>query len=151
MTQYLEFRFAFLALAAAGFYGGPMMGMLVGISGDVVSYFAAPQTGPFFPGFTLSYALLGFFFGLVLYHSKIKPLRIFIACAIEFVIACSLNSIWLHFMYGMPWETLLTIRIIKNLVSLVVNSVLMFAFMTAFVKIIHSAGLMTKVPQQKNL
>lgn len=54
MTEFLEFRFAFLALAAAAAYGGPVMGMAAGLTGDVISFFAAPQTGPFFPGFTIS-------------------------------------------------------------------------------------------------
>ena len=57
MTEFLEFRFAFLALVAAAAYGGPVMGMAAGLTGDVISFFAAPQTGPFFPGFTISYAL----------------------------------------------------------------------------------------------
>lgn len=60
MTEFLEFRFAFLALAAAAACGGPVMGMAAGLTGDVISFFAAPQTGPFFPGFTISYAILGF-------------------------------------------------------------------------------------------
>lgn len=75
MTEFLEFRFAFLALAAAAAYGGPVMGMAAGLTGDVISFFAAPQTGPFFPGFTISYTLLGFLFGLILYRSKMTPWR----------------------------------------------------------------------------
>lgn len=77
MTEFLEFRFAFLALAAAAACGGPVMGMAAGLTGDVISFFAAPQTGPFFPGFTISYAILGFLFGLILYRAKITPLRAF--------------------------------------------------------------------------
>ena len=136
LTPYLEFRFAFLALAAAAAYGGPMMGMAAGIAGDVVSYFAAPQTGPFFPGFTLSYAILGFGFGLILYRSRITPIRSFMASLFEFVLACTLNTVWLHFMYGMEWKYLFTMRLIKCLVSLGINSVLLFVFMRAFSRII---------------
>ena len=49
-SEILEFRLAFLALAAAAFYGGPIMGMTVGIAGDVISFFVTPQSAPFFPG-----------------------------------------------------------------------------------------------------
>ena len=112
MTEFLEFRFAFLALVAAAAYGGPVMGMAAGLTGDVISFFAAPQTGPFFPGFTISYALLGFLFGMILYRSRITPLRAFAAGLAEFIIACTLNTLWLHFMYGMEWEYLFTIRLI---------------------------------------
>lgn len=139
LTPYLEFRFAFLALAAAAAYGGPIMGMTVGIAGDVVSFFASPQTGPFFPGFTLSYAILGFAFGFILYRSKATPLRVFVATFFEFVLACTLNTVWLHFMYGMEWKYLFTIRLVKCIVSLGVNTVLLFIFMKAFSKILASA------------
>lgn len=139
LTPYLEFRFAFLALAAAAAYGGPIMGMTVGIAGDVVSFFASPQTGPFFPGFTLSYAILGFAFGLILYRSKVTPVRVFTASFFEFVLACTLNTVWLHFMYGMEWKYLFTIRLVKCIVSLGVNTVLLFIFMKAFSKILASA------------
>ena len=138
LTPYLEFRFAFLTLAAAAAYGGPVMGMTAGIAGDVVSFFAAPQTGPFFPGFTLSYAILGFAFGLILYRSKVTPVRIFVATFFEFVEACTLNTLWLHFMYGMEWKYLFTIRLVKCIVSLGINTVLLFIFMKAFSKIISS-------------
>ena len=138
MTQYLEFRFAFLALAAAAAYGGPVMGMTAGIAGDIISFFAAPQTSGFFPGFTLSYAILGFLFGLILYRSKITPLRVFWASFAEFAVACSLNTIWLHFMFGMEWKYLFTIQLVKNVISLGVNAILLFVFMKAFSRILGS-------------
>ena len=148
MTEFLEFRFAFLALAAAAAYGGPVMGMAAGLTGDVISFFAAPQTGPFFPGFTISYALLGFLFGMILSRSRITPLRAFAAGLAEFIIACTLNTLWLHFMYGMEWEYLFTIRLIKNAVSLGVNTVLLFVFMKAFSRIILTVSPTLKASRQ---
>ncbi len=135
VSDVLEFRFAFLALVAAAVYGGPMMGMTVGIAGDVISYFTVPQSGPFFPGFTLSYAILGFLFGMVLYHSRITPLRAIMASVCDFLVSMTLTNIWLHFMYGMAWEALFTIRLVKCSISLVINAVLVYIFMKAFVKI----------------
>ena len=148
MTEFLEFRFAFLALAAAAACGGPVMGMAAGLTGDVISFFAAPQTGPFFPGFTISYAILGFLFGLILYRAKITPLRAFAAGLAEFIIACTLNTMWLHFMYGMEWEYLFTIRLIKNTVSLGVNSVLLFVFMKAISRNILTVSPALKASRQ---
>lgn len=136
MSDFLEFRFAFLALAAAAAYGGPMMGMTVGIAGDIISYFVVPQSGPFFPGFTLSYAILGFLFGIVLYHSRITPVRAFLASFCDFLVSCTLTTVWLHFMYGMEWNYLFSIRLVKNSVSLVINTVLIYIVMKAFVKVL---------------
>lgn len=41
-------------------------------------------------------------------------------------------------MYGMEWEYLFTIRLIKNTVSLGVNTVMIFIFMKAFSRILLS-------------
>ena len=144
LSQYLEFRIAFLALAAAAFYGGPIMGMSVGIAGDIISYFVTPQSAPFFPGFTLTYAVLGFLFGLLLYHSRITPLRAFLAGLAEFFISCTLSTFWLHLMYGMEWKYLLTIRLFKNAISLGVYSVLLFVFLTAFSRILGTSRMQEK-------
>ena len=77
-------------------------------------------------------------FGLILYRSKMTPLRALAAGLAEFIIACTLNTLWLHFMYGMEWEYLFTIRLIKNAVSLGVNTVMIFIFMKAFSRILLS-------------
>lgn len=139
LTEFLEFRFAFLALIAAAAYGGPIMGMCAGIAGDVISYFVAPQTGPFFPGFTLTYALLGFGFGLLLYRSKITPVRAALASLVDYVLAITLSTFWLYIMYDMPLEYLFTVRLLKCTISLVINTVLIYVFMKAFQRIMATA------------
>ena len=135
MTEVLEFRFAFLALVAAASYGGPIMGMCVGIAGDVVSFFMTPQSGAFFPGFTLTYAIMGFCFGLLLYHSKITPVRAILVSLVDYILSITLSTFWLHLMYGMEWKYLLTIRLLKCTISLAVNAILIYIFMKAFQKV----------------
>ncbi len=146
-SEFLEFRIAFLSLALAGFYGGPVMGMSVGIAGDVVSFFVVPQSAPFFPGFTLTYAILGFLFGMILYRSRITPGRALLAGLAEFTVSCTLTTLWLHLMYGMAWKYLFTIRLAKNSISLVVYTILLFIFLKAFSRVISSAHLPAKAAQ----
>lgn len=143
-SEILEFRLAFLALAAAAFYGGPLMGMTVGIAGDVISFFVTPQSAPFFPGFTLTYAVMGFLFGIFLYRAKITPGRALIGGLTEFTISCTLSTLWLHLMYGMPWQYLLTIRLVKNTIALGVYTVLLYVFLNAFSRILGAAGTASK-------
>lgn len=139
MTEFLEFRFAFLALVAAASYGGPIMGMCAGIAGDVISFFVTPQSGPFFPGFTLTYAILGFCFGLLLYRNRITPVRAFLVSLADYILSITLTTFWLHLMYGMEWEYLFTIRLLKSTISLFVNAILIFIFMKAFQKVMAAA------------
>lgn len=138
MTEVLEFRFAFLALVAAAAYGGPIMGMCTGIAGDVVSFLMTPQSGAFFPGFTLTYGIMGFCFGILLYHTKITVLRAILVSLVDYILAITLSTFWLHLMYGMEWKYLLTIRLIKCTISFGVNAVLIFIFMKAFQKVIST-------------
>ena len=135
-SEILEFRLAFLALTAAAFYGGPLMGMTVGIAGDVISFFVTPQSAPFFPGFTLTYAIMGFLFGMFLYRTKITPGRALLGGLTEFVISCTLSTFWLHLMYGMDWQYLLTIRLMKNTIALGVYTILLYVFLNAFSKVL---------------
>lgn len=143
-SEILEFRLAFLALAAAAFYGGPLMGMTVGIAGDVISFFVTPQSAPFFPGFTLTYALMGFLFGMFLYHSRIILGRALVGGLTEFTLSCTLSTLWLHLMYGMDWQYLLTIRLMKNTIALGVYTILLYVFLNAFSRVLAAGRASAK-------
>ncbi|MCI8374111.1 MAG: folate family ECF transporter S component [Lachnospiraceae bacterium] len=143
-SEILEFRLAFLSLAAAAFYGGPLMGMTVGIAGDVISFFVTPQSAPFFPGFTLTYALMGFLFGIFLYRTKITPGRALLGGLTEFSLSCTLSTFWLHLMYGMDWQYLLTIRLIKNTIALGVYTILIYVFLNAFSRVLGASKAFAK-------
>lgn len=56
-----------LPIAAGGYLLGPWFGMIIGALIDVCGFLAAPK-GAFFPGFTVSYALVGMIYGLFLYR-----------------------------------------------------------------------------------
>lgn len=51
-------------------------------------------------------------------------------------------------MYGMDWKYLLTIRIVKNAISLGVYSVLLFVFLSAFSRILASGRMSGKAAGQ---
>lgn len=117
--------------------GGPVMGFTVGFLGDMLNCFVRGFS--YFPGFSLSYALVGALCGLVLYRSKITKLRA-VACAlVEFVISITLTSTWLYLMYGTPLQVLLTTRIIKCTMNFFVNIVIIYVFLEALQKVVRVA------------
>ena len=61
----IKIGLAFLPVYAAAYLYGPWVAALVGGIGDLVGALAFP-IGPYFPGFTLSCALTGVIFGLLL-------------------------------------------------------------------------------------
>lgn len=145
ITENIEIRFAFLVLAIAGMYGGPVMGLTVGAASDVLSMLMTAGKGaPFFFGFTFSYALLGFLFGVVLYKSKITIPRIIAAAVVHFLISISFNTLWLNMMYGMPIQALFITRLIKASIMLPIDSLMLYLVLKAFSQIAVQAGIVQK-------
>jgi ECF transporter S component (folate family) len=131
ITEFMQIRFGFLVLAVAGLSGGPIMGLIVGALGDILSMILKGSGSGFFFGFTLSYALLGFFFGLIFYKSKITVFRAVLGGIVEFLNAMILNTLWLSIMFGSGYFPLFISRLPKNLIMLAVNSVLLFVVIKA--------------------
>ena len=147
ITENIEIRFAFLALAMAGSFGGPVMGMTVGIASDILSMvMTAGKGASFFFGFTVSYALLGFLFGLVFYRTKITYTQVAAAAACNFLVGITLNTFWLHMMYGMPLQALFVTRLIKELILLPINCVMIYVVLRFLVQALSRAGMI----RQKN-
>lgn len=145
ITQNIEIRFAFLILALAGFYGGPVMGVVVGAASDILSMLmTAGQGSPFFFGFTFDYALIGFLFGMVLYRSKLTVPRIIAAEFTHYLVCISFHTIWLHIMYGMPLQALFISRLIKCTVTFPVEAIMLFLVLRAFSQVAVQAGILRK-------
>ncbi len=137
ISSTLEIRIGFLAFIAAGMVGGPVMGFAVGFLGDMLNCLV--RGFAYFPGFSLSYALVGVFCGLILYKSKVNKLRAAGCAFVEYLISITLTSTWLYLMYGTPLQVLLTTRIIKCTLNFFVNIVIVYIFLEAFQRILRAA------------
>ena len=104
-TTFVVINLSFLAVALAGILFGPFWGMAVGGVSDVVGASLFPF-GAFFPGFTLTAALVGLIYGAFL-HAKNGAfqgwngwLRVVGASLCASLTRLVLNSVWLYIMYG---------------------------------------------------
>ncbi len=112
-TQFLRIGFGFLPIAVAGIAYGPVWGFICGAVGDILGMLIYP-TGAYFPGFTLTAALTGVVFGILLYNNKTSIWRIVIASAIVCVfLNLLLDTLWLNIMYGNAFFAILPGRLIK--------------------------------------
>ena len=93
-----QFNFGFLPIAAAGALLGVPGGMIVGALGDFIGAHLFPA-GAYFPGFTLTSALVGLLYALPLYKQKPGIVRVIIAVALATVVNLFLNSYWLSLLY----------------------------------------------------
>lgn len=109
----IKIGFAFVPVFIAAWAFGPLPAAVVGGLGDFLGALLFP-IGPYFPGFTLSCALTGVIFGLLLHKEQTMP-RIVAAVALnQFGVSLLLSSLWLSVLYGSPYIALLETRVIQS-------------------------------------
>ena len=126
ITSIIEIRLGYFALAIAGMLGGPLMGFTVGALGDILKMLIVPGAGSFFPGFTICYAIMGFFYGLLFFIKNITVIRAMLGALVEFVVSLFGITTCLSILYGMPWEATFLSRIPKCVAMFFVSTVLVF-------------------------
>lgn len=136
ISSVLEIRWAFLMLAGAGLFGGPLMGIVVGAGADIISTIMTGQA--FFFGFTFSYALLGCMFGLIFYRKVPNIPRSIAGSIVDFLVSMFINTLWLSLMYGSPYGALFVSRIPKCVVMLFVDAVLLYIVLGVLQKVLAS-------------
>lgn len=109
----IKIGFAFVPVFVAAWAFGPLPAAVVGGLGDFLGALLFP-IGPYFPGFTLSCALTGVIFGLLLHREQTMP-RIVAAVALnQFGVSWLLSSLWISILYGSPYIALLETRVIQS-------------------------------------
>ncbi len=121
--------FAFLPIALAAFLCGPVAGMIVGGLGDFLSWVIMPMGG-YFIGWSLSGSLAGLIYGLFLYENNNKLLFKLIICEITIgvIVEVLLGSLWLKIQFGNAFLIMTGIRSIDALISIPIETVLIFLF-----------------------
>ena len=122
-TQFMKIGFAFVPLAVCGMLFGPWWAALCGGLADFLGAILFP-IGPYFPGFTLSNALVGMMFGYCLYQKFSGWKHIAKAVVVNnIVISLLLSTYWLHLLYGSPYLGLLPTRLGQSGVMIVLEFV----------------------------
>lgn len=135
LTGFLQIRFSFLSVVLAGAMFGPLGGALVGVVGDLLSFFLRP-TGNFFPGFTLNALITGVCYGAVLYRVWEQPLfrtrllRVVTAkLLVILVVELLLTPLWLSMLYGEAYLLILQTRLLKTLLFAPLDILMMLALL----------------------
>lgn len=122
-TPVMKIGLGFLAVALASCLYGPWWGAATGALGDFLGSLIFP-TGAYFPGFTVTAALSGVIFGLVLYNKEINLKRGFLAAFLHVVIVTYLiNTAMIAYISQTPYVTLLEIRAIQGVIMIAVETV----------------------------
>lgn len=112
-----QFNLGFLPVALAGAYFGAPTAMVVGALGDFFGAHLFPA-GAYFPGFTLTSALVGLIYGLALYGKKANLWRLAAACAAVALCNLLLNSYWLTYFIPKSYWVLVGARVPTYLIDI---------------------------------
>lgn len=117
----------FLPIALGGMLMGPGYGALVGAMGDVINYLLFTHAyGAYFPGYTLTAALSGAWYGLVLHKKQITwPRAVLTIVPVILLGEMGLNSLWVYMLYSKSFWAKLPMRLLTNLAECPVKIVLL--------------------------
>lgn len=105
---------------------GPFTAALAAGAGDLIKYLLKPD-GAYFFGFTLTAMLGGVVYGVFFYREKCTiPRAIASKATVSLLLNCLLNTVWVSWLYGMPFLGALGPRVIKNLMALPFEIVLLY-------------------------
>lgn len=129
-TPILIISFAFIPTMLCAIWLGPKWTILLNVLGDLIGATVFP-TGAFFIGYTISTAISGLIYGLLLYKKEDNSYtdKQFLIKLIISVIVVScisnigLNTLWLSITTGKAFIVLLGARIIKEIVMIPIQIV----------------------------
>ncbi|MBQ7885610.1 MAG: folate family ECF transporter S component [Clostridia bacterium] len=135
VTDSLKISLAHLAVAPTAILFGPVVAGVQGALSDILGFMLKP-TGPYFPGFTLSAALLGVIYGMLLYKTRRATWQIILARVIVCLfVNIALNTVFLTMLYGPSRLATLPVRVFKNLLQLPIDCLLLGAVSKAVKRI----------------
>lgn len=108
----IKIGFTFVPVFIAAWAFGPVQAALVAGLGDFLGATLFP-IGPYFPGFTLSCALQGAIFGLLLHKERTLPRILTAAVLNQFGVSLFLTTLWISILYGSSYSALLLTRVVQ--------------------------------------
>lgn len=141
VTETIKIGLGYLITALLGMLYGPFTAALAAGAGDLIKYLLKPD-GAYFLGFTLTAMLGGVVYGVFFYREKCTiPRAIASKATVSLLLNCLLNTVWVSWLYGMPFLGALGPRVIKNLMALPFEIVLLYIVLNGMNKVIQRAKL----------
>lgn len=155
ITPTIRISFNLVVSAFCGYYLGPIWGGLTLFTEDLIGALLFPS-GTFFIGFSISAALKGIMFGLILQNKKLTLSRIIIAFSFaSIIISGFLDTFWLTILYRNPFIEGFTISSVLNAFNITLMprliSIPILFVVNVLITYILSKTLITKLNHKNNL
>lgn len=142
-TEVLVISFSFLPIMMSAIWLGPKYSTAIALLGDLLGAILFPF-GPYFPGFTISSAISGMVYGILLYnngkqmsHQKLL-IRLTISSLIHLIIVnIFITSLWINILYGKAYLAIMASRTITQIVMIPIHIVIIYGleqFSRPFIK-----------------
>lgn len=132
-TPILKISFGFVPTMLCAIWLGPKWTVLLNVLGDIIGATLFP-TGPYFVGYTISTAVAGFIYGIMLHKNQIDSysdkqflLRlIFSTTLVAIIVNMGLNTLWTSITSGKAFMVLLATRIVKQIIMIPIHVIIIF-------------------------
>ncbi len=129
-TPIMKISFAFIPTMLCAIWLGPKWTVLLNVLGDIIGATLFP-TGPYFVGYTISTAIAGLIYGMLLYKKNPDSfsnvnfiIRVIISVVLVAVIVnMGLNTLWTSITTGKAFIVLFATRVVKQLIMIPVHIV----------------------------
>lgn len=128
-----KYEFSFVAVMLAAYFTGPIGGAVVGGLVDLIGALLVP-TGAYFPGFTITAAITGLVFGLLLYKKCTFPRILIAVLSTQAVCSLLINTYMISVFFSPKGFTVL---LASRAVQAVIMSVVQIVFAEVFLSKIN--------------
>ena len=130
-TPIIKISLGFVPTMLCAIWLGPKWTVLLNVLGDVIGATIFP-TGPYFTGYTISTAIAGLIYGLLLFKkdkdsftNKEFIIRVIISVILVSVIVnMGLNTLWTSITSGEAFKVLFFTRLIKQLITIPIHIII---------------------------
>lgn len=133
-TPIVKISFAFIPTMLCAIWLGPKWTVLVNVLGDIIGAILFP-TGPYFLGYTISTAIAGYIYGVLLYkksnstytNSQFALRTVIATILVAVIVNMVLNTFWTSIITGKAFVVLFTARFVKQIIMIPIHiSVILF-------------------------
>ena len=135
----IKIGFAFVPVVFAALYLGPWQAALVGALGDFIGATLFPIAA-YFPGFTITAAIVGLIYGLFLSKKQTMPRILGAVLATEIIGSLLLNTLWISVLFGSPFLPLMATRVFQCLILGAVEIVVIRIMAGLVPRLVHTAS-----------
>ncbi len=127
-TPLIKISFSFVPTMLCAIWLGPKWTVLLNVLGDLIGATLFP-TGPYFVGYTITTAVAGLIYGLLLYKKESDSftekqfvIRVIISVILVSIISnMLLNTLWISITAGKAFIVLLGTRVVKELIMIPIH------------------------------